>query len=387
MRITGIRTVTVGAPTPGVGLLTDRNFLFVLVDTDQGITGLGEATLEGHDNAVRGMIADLEPLLLGEDPTRIEHLFQVMTRQKFWQGGAIKGSATAGIELALWDILGRSVGLPVHELVGGAVRDRVRYYLNGWTGGSTDPGAIHERAAEVTDQGHSALKFSLAVPTWPVHDRPFLTLLDEVLAGIRRAAGPDALLMFDGHGRYDVQLAVRVSQVLADHDCLFFEEPVQPHRVADMAEVASRSAVPIAAGERLVRKEDFVDYLTSSALSVVQPDLAHCHGFGEGLRIASLADSFGAHIAPHGPMSPVLTAITLHLDAVTPNFLIQERLRMHPWCEEIISTPLTMADGFLAIPRGPGWGVELNPDVLDAHPAMTVAMPRLFRADGAVSDW
>lgn len=386
MKIVEIQTIVVGSRMQGAGRLTDRNFIYVLVHTDEGITGLGEATLEGHDNAVLGMIADLTKLLIGEDPRRVAYLTEVMMRQKFWDGGAIKGSAVAGIELALWDILGRSVGQPVYQLVGGAVRNKIRYYLNGWAAGAVEAAAMADAAEEAVAAGHRAFKFSLAVPSWPIHDRDLVRRLDGLLGAIRDQIG-DLPLMFDGHGRYDADLAIALAEPLAAHDCMFFEEPVLPERVRDMAKVARASRVPIAAGERLVRKEEFLDFLQSSALSIAQPDIAHCNGFGEALKISSLAASFGAGIAPHGPMSPVLTAISLHLDAVAPNFVIQERLQMGAWCDQLIKTPLKIADGFLLIPDGPGWGVELDLEVCRAHPPVDMAIPRMFRADGAVADW
>lgn len=386
MKITEIETVVVGSRMQGAGRLTDRNFTYVLVHTDEGITGLGEATLEGHDNAVLGMIADLTQLLIGEDPRRVAYLTEVMMRQKFWGGGAIKGSAVAGIELALWDILGRSVGQPVHQLVGGAVRDRIRYYLNGWAAGAIEPAAMADAAAGAVAAGHKAFKFSLAVPSWPIHDRELVKRLDGLLGAIRGQIG-DLPLMFDGHGRYDADLAIALAEPLAAHDCMFFEEPVLPDRVRDMAKVARASRVPIAAGERLVQKEEFLEVLMPEAISIAQPDLAHCNGFGEGLKIAAIAASFGAGIAPHGPMSPVLTAISLHFDAVVPNFVIQERLQMGSWCDRLITTPLQMSDGFMSIPTGPGWGVELDLEVCRAHPPIDMAIPRMFRADGGVADW
>lgn len=387
MKIANIETLSVGSRMPGNGKLTNRNFMFVLVHTDEGITGLGEATLEGHDNSVRGMIADLEELLIGEDPCRIEYLTQVMMRQKFWQGGVIKGSAVAGIELALWDILGKSLNAPVHALVGGPSRDRIRYYMNGWTEGSLEPTEIGERAAAAVERGHRALKLSLALPSWPVRDRELVSRVERVATAIRTAVGPDVLLMLDGHGRYDVELAIAIAEVLADHEFYFFEEPVQPTRVNDTIRVARAAKLPIATGERLARKEDFAQYLRTDELSIVQPDVAHCHGFGEALKISALADTFGAWVAPHGPMSPVMTTISLHLDTVVPNFLIQERLQAADWSESVITTPLEAQDGYLPLPSGPGWGIELDEEICRANPPFDVTIPRLFQDDGSVADW
>ncbi len=387
MKITRIEPVIVGAPTPGCGLLSNRNYIFVKVHTDEGITGLGEATLEGYDNSIKGILKDIEPLLLGEDPTRIEYLSQVMIRQKFWKGGILKGSAVAGIELALWDILGKKAGLPVYKLVGGAVRDKIRVYANGWSGGATDPVKIKEKALEAIASGYKALKFSLAIPSWPVGDRQTVRRVAEAAGTIRDAVGPDIPLCFDGHGRFDADLAIKVAEALADYDLLFFEEPVQPEDVEAMAKVAARAPMPLAGGERLSLKYEFRNFLDKKALAVLQPDLAHCHGFGEGLKVAHLAEAFSTWVAPHCPMSPVITAISLHLDAVAPNFLIQERLYLNDWRNEVITEPLKVVDGFLKLPDKPGWGIELDEELCKAHPEIPIAMPRLFREDGSVCDW
>ncbi|MFA6294230.1 MAG: mandelate racemase/muconate lactonizing enzyme family protein, partial [Victivallales bacterium] len=315
MKITKIEPIVVGAPTPGCGLLSNRNYIFVKVHTDEGITGLGEATLEGYDNSIKGLLKDLEKLLIGEDPTRIEYLTQVMIRQKFWKGGILKGTAVAGIELALWDILGKSVGLPVYKLVGGACRDKIRVYANGWSGGATDPAQIKEKAHEALATGYRAFKFSLAVAGWPLNDRQLIKKIVNAAEVIREAVGMDCPLMFDGHGRYDADLAIQIGQALKDVDLYFFEEPVQPEDVDAMVKVAQNVPMPLATGERLSLKNEFRNFLDKKAVAILQPDLAHCHGFGEGLKIAHLADAFSAWVAPHCPMSPVITAISLHLDA------------------------------------------------------------------------
>lgn len=387
MKITKIEPVIVGAPTPGVGLLSDRNYIFIRVHTDEGITGLGEATLESHDNAVLGVLKDIAPLVIGQDPRRIEFLTQRMTRQLFWKGGVIKGSAVAGIELALWDILGKSLGVPVHQLAGGACREKVRVYVNGWSGGSLDPAVIREKVLIAQGAGYNAFKFSLAVPAWPVGDTAALRTIEKAAETIRETVGPDAPLMYDGHGRYDADLAIRVAKVLEPFNFLFFEEPVQPEDEEALAKVAAHSNIPVAAGERLVFKQEFRKLLDRKAASVLQPDLGHCCGFGEALKISHLAEAFSAFIAPHGPMSPVITTVSLHLDAVIPNFLIQERIFLNDWRNEVITEPLRVEDGFIRVPEKPGWGIELDEEVVKAHPAITSRTPALFRGDGSVCDW
>lgn len=387
MKITRIEPILVGAPTPGVGLLSSRNYLFVKLHTDEGIDGLGESTLESHDNSVLGVFKDLECLVLGEDPTRIEYLTQKMIKQLFWKGGVIKGSAIAGVELALWDILGKSLGQPVCKLLGGTCRDKMRAYVNGWSGGSLDPAAIREKAQIAMAAGYDAFKFSLALPVWPVNDPGNLRKIAKAAETIRETIGPDALLMFDGHGRYDADLAIRIGKILEPLDFAFFEEPCQPEDEEGLAKVAAHVNIPIATGERLSFLPEFKRLLTRNCASVIQPDIGHSCGFGTALKVARLAEAFNAFIAPHGPMSPVITTISLHLDALIPNFLIQEQLFLNDWRSEVITEPLKVEDGYIRLSDKPGWGIELNEELCKSHPAIVPCTPQLHRPDGAVCDW
>ena len=387
MKITQVEAVLVGAPTLGCGLLSNRNYFYILLHTDEGLTGLGEATLESHDESVLGSLRDLEDLIIGQDPRQVGKLMQTLIRQRFWKGGVVKASAVSGVELACWDLIGKAAGKPVCELLGGAVRDRVRVYANGWTGGATDPAIIREKAAAALEYGYSAFKFSLAVPSWPVRDLETVRRIRRAAETIREAVGPDSPLLFDGHGRYDSRLAIQVGQALEELNLMFFEEPVQPEDEEGMALVADKVNIPIAAGERLTRLQEFRRLFEKRAICIAQPDLAHCHGFGEGLKVAHLAEAFDGFVAPHCPMSPVITAISLHLDAVAPNFLIQERLFLDDWRNEIITEPLKVKEGYLELPSGPGWGIELDMEMVRKHPRIVAGTPRLFRPDGAVCDW
>ena len=206
-------------------------------------------------------------------------------------------------------------------------------------------------------------------------------------ATVRDAVGPDAVLLYDGHGRYDAELAVQVGKALEEYDLTFFEEPVQPEDEEGMAHVARNVNIPIAAGERLTRLPEFRRLFEKRAIAVAQPDLAHCHGFNEGVKVAHVAEAFGGHVAPHCPMSPVITAISLHLDAVAPNFLIQERLFLDDWRNEVITEPLQVKDGFLPVPKKPGWGIELDMDMIKKHPRIVAGSPSLFRGDNSIADW
>lgn len=387
MKITGIETILIGAPTPGCGLLSNRNYFLVRLSTDEGLTGIGEATVESHDESLLGILHDLEDLIVGADPLRPAMLVQELLHKRFWKGGVLKASVISGVELACWDILGKSLGKPVHQLLGGAVRDRIRVYANGWTGGATDSAAIRDKAQEALAAGYRAFKFSIAAAGWPMHDRELVRKIARATATVREAIGPDMPLCFDGHGRYDAKLALQVGAALEEFDVMFFEEPVQPEDEEGMAEVAARCRIPVAAGERLTRPQEFRRLFEKRAIAVAQPDLAHCHGFNEGCKIAHVAEAFGGFVAPHCPMSPVLQAISLHLDAVAPNFLIQERLYLADWRGEILTAPLKLEDGFLPVPQGPGWGVELNEDLCRRHPRIVAGTPSLRRADGSICDW
>ena len=387
MKIVSIEPILVGAPTPGVGLLSNRNYLFIKVHTDEGIYGLGEATLESHDNSVLGALKDIECLVLGEDPTQIEYLTQKMIKQLFWKGGVIKGSAISGVELALWDILGKSLNMPVYKLVGGACRKKIRAYVNGWSGGSLDPAVVKDKAQIAMAAGYDAFKFSLALPVWQVNDPVNLRKIEKVSQTIRETVGSDALIMYDGHGRYDADMAIKIGRIFEELDFFFFEEPCQPEDEEGLAKVASRLDVPIATGERLSFLPEFKRLLTRNCASIIQPDIGHSCGFGTALKASHLAEAFNAFVAPHGPMSPVVTTVSMHLDAVIPNFLIQERLFLNDWRNNVITQPITVKDGFMELNDKPGWGIELDEELCKAHPAITPYTPQLYRPDGAICDW
>ncbi|MBE6379955.1 MAG: mandelate racemase/muconate lactonizing enzyme family protein [Lentisphaerae bacterium] len=387
MKITSIETVLIGAPTPGCGLLSNRNYFILRLHTDEGISGLGEATVESHDDSLLGILKDLQDLIVGFDPLQPNRLVQHLLRKRFWKGGVLKASIISGIELACWDIIGKHANKPVYELLGGAVRDKLRVYANGWTGGATDPAIIRDKAHEAMAAGYRAFKFSIALAGWPMHDRELVRKIAKATATVREAIGPDAPLCFDGHGRYDAKLALQVAEVLEDYDVMFFEEPVQPENEEGMAEVAAKSRLPIAAGERLTRPQEFRRLFEKRAIAVAQPDLAHCHGLNEGCKVAHIAEAFDGFVAPHCPMSPLLLAISLHLDAIAPNFLIQERLFQPDWRGNILTNPMKVEDGFLPLPQGAGWGVELNEELVAQHPRIEAGTPSLFRADNSICDW
>ena len=286
-----------------------RNWIFVRVVTDEPeIYGWGEATLEWHTDAVVGALHDLESLVAGEDPTRIEHLWQMMFRQHFWHGnGLVRATAISGIDLALWDILGKTLGVPCHRLWGGPVRDYIRLY--GHLGGgemrsfyeTSEAARFAELAREMVDSGFTALKAMAVPPTMPIEGIAPVRQAVRNVEAMRDAVGDDIDLMVDCHARPSPRMGHRFAAALEPYALYFLEEPCWPERVEDLAAIQRAVTTPIATGERLVGVAAFSRLLTAQACSVVQPDLTHCGGLTEARRIAALAEVHRVALAPHNP--------------------------------------------------------------------------------------
>lgn len=377
--ITGVRTVAVGAGW--------RNYVYVLIDTNDGLTGLGEASLGGQTNAVLGMVKDLEPLLIGADPGRIEHIWQQAYRHAFWHGGVTFLSALAGVEVALWDIKGQVLGVPIHRLLGGPVRDRIRAYANGPRGDT--PEAMARSAADLVARGFTGLKMA------PWDATPILAGRGHIEAGVakvravREAVGPDVEIMVDAHGRLSPPVAVRAAEALAPLGLMFLEEPCRPEHAPALVRIARKSTIPIAVGERHLSRWAYPEILASRAIGVLQPDIIQTGGLGEARKIAAMAEMHFVAVAPHNPWSWVNTVASLHLDAVLPNFLIQEVItEPEPWKDAVVVNPPVMdADGFFALPDAPGLGITLDLDAARRFPPVEGRPPALWHEDGSVADW
>lgn len=366
------------------------NLIFVEVRTDAGITGLGEASLEGKTEAVVGAINDLAEYVIGQDPTRIEHHWQTMYRHSFWRGGVVIGSAISGIEQALWDILGKALGVPIHELLGGRVRDRVRLYANGPRGST--PEEIAESCLHLVEAGWDALKLVPFDAVPGVAGQRELLHARRQMQMIRDAVGPEVDILVDCHGRLSPTSAVQMAEALDEFDIYFFEEPVLPEDPRALAEVAAAISIPVATGERLFTKWGFRDILALGAADVLQPDLAHCGGILEARKISAMAETSFVAVAPHNPYSWLLTMASIQLDFATPNFLIQEFLVDHPpEVERLFAAPFSwLPGGWVEPPTAPGLGVELDWDAVRAHerlPYRRTYQPSLWHVDGSVADW
>jgi len=377
-----------------------RNWIFVKVVTDQpGLWGWGEATLEWHTRAVVGAIEDLSELLIGEDPIRIEHLWQMMYRQHFWHGnGIVRGTAISGIDIALWDILGKVHGVPCHRLWGGPVRDYVRLYCH--LGGGrmedfyetspSDARRFADLAQAAVADGFTAFKCMAVPETAPLEGLRPVRYAEECVKAMREAVGPDIDIMVDCHARPSPQMGMRFARALEPYGLYFFEEPCWPEAMDGIAAIAAAVSTPIATGERLISQYAFRELFEKRAASVIQPDITHCGGLTEARRIAAMAEANRVSLAPHNPQGPVSTAASLELGFATPSYIICESVHNDvPWRHDVVTESFTVEkEGRLVRPSDkPGLGVEINEDEVKKHPFQQEILQRSFAADGAVTDW
>lgn len=391
MKITAIKTCVVNAEM--------RNWIFVRVETDQaGLYGWGEATLEWKTRAVLGALQDLEPLLLGQDPRQINQLARIMKKQSFWRLGAIGASAASGIEIALWDILGKSLGCPVWQLLGGKVRDRVKVYTHLGMGQmeqvyeSLDEEPLLARAEKVIKRGYRAIKIVNIPYTHYTANLIDLDRLAQMTGRLRERLGPECEIMIDFHGRpASAKTALQYIEAIAPARPLFVEEPVPPGNTAALAFVQERSPVPVASGERLIDLADFADLFASRAVDIAQPDLCHCGGLGEAKKIAAMAEAVGIGIAPHNPAGPVAGAAALHFAVATPNHIIQEEMvGAVPWYRDVVlETPVRMEHGCWLVPNTPGLGIDIDLQEAAKYPFQQEPIHPVHArlSDGTVVDW
>jgi galactonate dehydratase len=375
-----------------------RNWVFVKVETDDpGLFGWGEATLEWKTRAVVGAIDDLAPLLLGRDPRDIEQAVRVLKKHSFWRLGVIGMSAVSGIELALWDILGKHLGVPVWRLLGGQVRDRVRVYTHLGLGDmravyeTLSAAPLVERAGEVVARGYRAFK-AVFIPYTNYHaPLPDIDRVARMMEALRSAVGPEVEVMVDFHGRpASAAAALAYIDVLAPYRPLFVEEPLPPGETGALAAVAQRTSVPLATGERLIDRAEFHDLLATRAVSILQPDICHCGGLGEAKKIAAMAEAVSVGVAPHNPLGPIAGVAALHFAVSTPNHVIQEEMvGAVPWYFDVVDGPIRMVDGFWQVPQAPGLGITVDEAECARHPfAPEVLHTRnAVLDDGTIVDW
>ena len=361
-------------------------WLFLRIETSDGLVGWGEPIVEGRARTVRAAVEELmDTYIVGADPMRIEHHWQRLYRGGFYRGGPVLMSAIAGIDQALWDVKGRHYGAPVYELLGGAVRDRMRVYQ--WVGGDR-PGDVAAAAAEKVDAGFTGLKMNATAELRHIDTPATVEAAAERLATVRERVGPEVDIGVDVHGRASKAMAKRLVGALEPYEPMFVEEPVRSEHNDALPAIAARTSIPIATGERMYSRWDFRDLLEQGAVDLIQPDVSHAGGISEVRRIAAAAESHDVALAPHCPLGPIALASCLQVDACTPNALIQEQsLDIHYNETADVLEYLADPDGFDF--DGPGLGIELDEDVIRERATEDVDChnPIWTRPDGSVTEW
>jgi galactonate dehydratase len=372
MNITGFETLMANA-----GL---RNYLFIRLRTDTGLTGVGEASLEWQEKTVQTFCHEwLEGRVLGADPFDVEAVIGGLIRDQY-QGGSTAMTAISGVEIAMWDLMGKACHQPVYRLLGGRCRRQIAAYANGWYGGAQTPKEYAERAREVIARGYRALKFDPFGTAWKDLSQEESEAAVDRVARVREAVGPRVGLMVEFHGRLSVGSAVEMIQKLERFAPAWCEEPLAPESLDLLAEVKRHSRVPIAAGERLYTLADFYRLASLRAADVVQMDVVHCGGLLASKKVAAMTGVQDMRIAPHCSVGPVALAACLHLDVSTPNFMIQEAFAEFdvPWRSSLVGGWSPIQKGELVLSDEPGLGLDLDEDVIAQHPYVPNAFPSLW---------
>ncbi len=353
------------------------NWTFVKLYTDEGITGVGEASLERFNDIVANAAESLKNFVVGQDPFQIEYIWNAIYKTTFWHGGVIILSALSAIEQALWDIKGKALGVPIYEFLGGKLRDKVRAYANAWAFGKIvtemtnedTPDSIAENALKMVDKGFTAMKWDPFREGGQVISKSEEEFAVACVKRVREAVGPAIDILVECHGRFNMHSAIRMAQKLEPFDPFFYEEPIPPDNADAMAEVQRSINLPVATGERLFTRWDFRVLLEKQAARIIQPDICHVGGFMELKKVAAMAESYYVSVQPHNSNGPLCVLASLHLDATIPNVQFQEFF--YPYLDlynQMITEPIKFKDGYLEVPSGPGLGTDLNEEFILQRP-------------------
>lgn len=392
MKITAIKSLVCHARM--------RNWVFVKIETNQpGLIGWGEATLEWHTRSIVGALEDVATLLIGEDPRRIEHLWQMMFRQHFWHGtGIVRATALSGIDIALWDIAGKLLNVPCHRLWGGPVRDFIRLYCHLGGGRMEDfyetPVANADRFADLARaavaKGYSAFKAMAVPPTAVLEGMGPVRAADQAVARMREAVGPGVDIMVDCHARPSPAMGLQFAKALEPYGLFFLEEPCWPETVGSLAHINASVSTPIATGERLTHLIQFRDLFAVRGCEVAQPDITHCGGLSAVRKIAALAEAHRIGLAPHNPQGPISTAASFEFGFAQSDYVICETVNEDvAWRAEVVQDhhPLSQGDRTVRPTDRPGLGVEIDEAAIARHPFEQELPQRVYYGDGSIGDW
>lgn len=368
-------------------------WLFLKIETDEGICGWGEPVIEGRADTVRTAVEELSDYLIGRDPFQIEDIWQMLYRAGFYRGGPVLMSAIAGIDQALWDIKGRALRVPVYELLGGRCRDRLKVYC--WIGGDR-PDDVAHAAAEKLAQGYPAIKMNATEEMHYIDSFSKVQAVCDRVAAIQEATDGKLDIAVDFHGRVHKTMAKVLAKELDRYHLMFLEEPVLPQNNEALREIARHTSTPIATGERMFSRWDFKTLLEDGYVDVIQPDLSHAGGISECKKIAVMAEAYDVAVAPHCPLGPIALAACVQLDACTPNVFIQEQsLGIHynqgNDILDYLSDPsvFTYQNGYIVLPDSPGLGIEIDEAkvVEAARQGHRWRNPVWRNFDGTVAEW
>ncbi len=361
MKVTEIRTMICHA--------FRCNWVFVKVMTDEGIYGVGEATLEMRELTVAQACQELERYLVGKDPHDIESFWHDTYRDAYWRGGAVLMSALASVEMALWDIKGKALGVPVYQLLGGKVRDRVPCYANGWFAPAKTPDEFAEKAKIAVGQGFRGLKWDPFGSAYMNISKQDLNTAMKCIGAVVDAVGPEVDILIEGHGRFNIPTAMRIGRALEDFDITWFEEPIPPDNPEGLADLKRRIRIPVAGGERMYSRWDYRNFLKLGCTDFIQPDVSHAGGIMELRKIAAMAEAYHIPVCPHNPSGPVANAATLQLAACMPNFFLLETMASDvPYRNKISTEEVRFEEGKMLIPDKPGLGIDLNEEAIKEYP-------------------
>lgn len=345
------------------------NWVFVKIETDDGLYGWGEATLEYKEQAMVGALNDLRRGLEGRDLSDIEAWWQDAYRNAYWRGGAVLTSALSAVEMALWDIKGKSLGVPVYHLLGGKIHTRVPCYANAWFANATEPAQFADKAEAAVMMGYKALKWDPFGSAFRTLSAPELKRSLAVIEAVAMRVAGKADVIIEGHGRFELPTARRIARALEDYDILWLEEPLIPGNLENYARLRAETRTPISLGERLYTRWDFREVFEKGCADFIQPDVSHAGGISELRKIASIAEMWQIAFCPHNPSGPVANAATLQLAACTPNFLYLETMATDvPWRAEVATEHCRFVDGEMTIPDVPGLGVDLDESAMAKYP-------------------